>query len=83
MIRVVLEEPKKLSVEEAPIPTPGPSEVLIRVKVCGICGSDVSAYLGKHPFVKYPVVQGHEFSGKERRQSSRRTVSHMWQLLSL
>jgi len=64
MIRVVLEEPKKLSVQEAPIPTPRPSEVLIRVKACGICGSDVSAYLGKHPFVKYPVVQGHEFSGE-------------------
>jgi len=64
MIRVVLEEPKKVSVQEVPIPSPGPSEVLIHVKACGICGSDVSAYLGKHPFVKYPVVQGHEFSGE-------------------
>jgi len=64
MIRVVLEGPNRVSVQEVPTPSPGPSEVLISVKACGICGSDVSAYQGKHPFVRYPVVQGHEFSGE-------------------
>ena len=30
----------------------------------GICGSDIHVYHGKHPYTSYPVIQGHEFSGK-------------------
>jgi len=37
--------------------------VLLRIKRIGICGSDVHAYHGRHPFMRYPKVQGHEFSG--------------------
>lgn len=61
--QAVLEGPRKLTVREADIPTAGPGEVLIEVKACGICGSDVHAYTGNHPFVLYPVVPGHEFTG--------------------
>lgn len=52
--------------EEVPVPMPGPDEVLIKVEVAGICGSDLHAYEGKHPFVKSPIVLGHEFSGTIR-----------------
>lgn len=39
------------------------TDVKIQVKVTGICGSEVHAYHGKHPFRIPPVVSGHEFSG--------------------
>jgi len=62
--RVVLKKPGSLSFESCDEPVPGPGDVLITVRACGICGSDVHAYLGKHPLVKYPVTPGHEFSGE-------------------
>lgn len=37
---------KKLQIEEKPVPTPKEGEALIKVKACGICGSDVHGYLG-------------------------------------
>lgn len=44
-------------------PAPGPGEALIRVAVAGICGTDLHAYHGKHPFIALPIVPGHEFAG--------------------
>lgn len=38
-------------------------KVLIKVAYAGICGSDVSVYLGKHPRAAAPLIMGHEFSG--------------------
>ena len=37
---------KQMKVADFPIPTIGPDEVLVRVKACGICGSDVHGYDG-------------------------------------
>jgi L-iditol 2-dehydrogenase len=37
---------------------------LIRIKSIGVCGSDIHVYHGRHPFVTYPLVQGHEASGE-------------------
>ena len=54
--------PGKIEVIEVPSPVPGPGEVLLRIRRIGVCGSDVHVYHGKHPYTKYPVVQGHEFS---------------------
>ena len=48
--RIELEEPKQ----------PGPGEALVRVHRVGICGSDISGYLGKMPFYSYPRIPGHE-----------------------
>jgi 2-desacetyl-2-hydroxyethyl bacteriochlorophyllide A dehydrogenase len=44
--------------EEAARPQPG--EALVRVHRIGICGSDISGYLGKMPFYSYPRIPGHE-----------------------
>jgi len=60
----------KLELREIPKPEPGPGEVLIKVKACGVCGSDVHFY-EKEPdgytmypgHCKLPVVIGHEWSG--------------------
>src|SRR5206468_3114208 len=49
-----------------PIPSLGPTEVLIRVKVASICGTDVHIYdwdAWAQARIKVPLVQGHEFSG--------------------
>ena len=39
---------------------PGPGEALLRVHRIGICGTDISGYLGKMPFFSYPRIPGHE-----------------------
>ena len=39
---------------------PGPGEALVRVHSVGICGTDISGYLGKMPFFSYPRIPGHE-----------------------
>lgn len=54
-----------IRVEERPVPEPGDREVLIQVKACGICGTDVHIYEGDKGAAEVtpPTVLGHEFSG--------------------
>jgi len=59
----VLYGPEDLRLEDLPVPSPGPLEVLVQVKACAICGSDLSAYFGRHPRITFPRVLGHEFAG--------------------
>ncbi|MCL2480408.1 MAG: alcohol dehydrogenase catalytic domain-containing protein [Spirochaetaceae bacterium] len=63
MKAAVLSEPGKMSIETIPVPNVGPYDVLIEVKACGICGSDILGFHGQHPRINYPRVLGHEFSG--------------------
>ncbi|MGC9399492.1 MAG: zinc-dependent alcohol dehydrogenase [Anaerolineae bacterium] len=63
MRQVELHAPEEIRLIETPRPQPGPQEVLIAVAEVGICGSDLHAYHGKHPFITLPVVPGHEFAG--------------------
>ena len=55
-----LQEPKELEYNEIKEPDPKPGEALLKVHRIGICGSDVKAYEGKHPFLTYPRILGHE-----------------------
>src|SRR5204862_2737569 len=56
-----LEAPKDFRrVETEPPRRPGPGEALVRVHRVGICGTDISGYLGKMPFFSYPRIPGHE-----------------------
>jgi 2-desacetyl-2-hydroxyethyl bacteriochlorophyllide A dehydrogenase len=56
-----LASPKTFKLVETPEPAaPRPGEALVRVHCVGICGTDISAYLGKMPFVTYPRILGHE-----------------------
>lgn len=63
MKAVEIVEPGKAELIEIERPKPAAGEVLISVSVTGICGSDISAFAGTHPFRIPPVVSGHEVSG--------------------
>lgn len=54
---------QNIKIDDIPMPTPAPSEVIIQVKAAGICGSDIPRVYdtGAH---KHPLVLGHEFSGQ-------------------
>jgi 2-desacetyl-2-hydroxyethyl bacteriochlorophyllide A dehydrogenase len=63
MKALVYEGPREMNVRELPVPSPVPDEVLIRVVKAGICGSELSGYLGHNSLRKPPLVMGHEFAG--------------------
>ena len=63
MKALVLKEYKKFEIEEMPVPKIGPDEVLIRVKACGICGSDVHGIDGSSGRRQPPIIMGHEAAG--------------------
>lgn len=52
-----------MELRAAPVPVPGPEEVLLEVKACGICGTDIHIKHDQFPYWP-PVIMGHEFSGQ-------------------
>jgi 2-desacetyl-2-hydroxyethyl bacteriochlorophyllide A dehydrogenase len=60
MRQVLLERPGAVSIAEVPPQKAGSGEALVRLRLGGICGSDLSAYRGASPMVSYPRVLGHE-----------------------
>jgi alcohol dehydrogenase len=61
MKAIVLEQPGKFVLSDLGEPAgPAPGEALVRVHRVGICGSDISGFLGKMPFYSYPRIPGHE-----------------------
>lgn len=63
MKALVLTAYKQFELQEVPEPQVGPKDVLIRVKACGICGSDVHGMDGSTGRRRPPIVMGHEASG--------------------
>ena len=59
-----LEADRRLVMVDVPMPAiQGPDQVLVQIKTVGICGSEVHAFHGTHPFRKAPVILGHEAAG--------------------
>ncbi len=58
----VIDEPGRTRVAELEQPVPGPEEVLLRTRVVGMCGTDLSTFRGKNPLVSYPRIPGHEIA---------------------
>ena len=70
----VLVTPSGVEVVEATVPAPGPREVLVRTAVAGVCGSDVHALQGSHPFITLPYPPGHEVCGTVEGTGQRVTI---------
>ncbi|HEU5066621.1 MAG TPA: zinc-binding alcohol dehydrogenase family protein [Sphingomicrobium sp.] len=64
MKAVVCQEPLDLRVVDRPGPEPAAGEVLVRIQRVGLCGTDYHIFAGRHPFLAYPRVIGHELSGE-------------------
>jgi 2-desacetyl-2-hydroxyethyl bacteriochlorophyllide A dehydrogenase len=63
MLTVVCEKPGSLLAQDRQKPEREPGETLVRIKRVGVCGTDLHIFNGKQPFLEYPRVMGHEFSG--------------------
>lgn len=63
MKAMLLSEYKKLEVVDMPMPDVGPDDLLVEVKACGICGSDIHGWDGSSGRRIPPLVMGHEAAG--------------------
>ncbi len=61
---VVCEAPFEIGITDRPDPSPGQGEVLVRIRRVGLCGTDYHIFAGRHPFLTYPRVMGHELAGE-------------------
>ena len=55
---------RPLTLVELPVPRPGPGEVLLRVRACGVCRTDLHIVEGELPPHRSPVVPGHQIVGE-------------------
>lgn len=80
----ILKDIEKLEIVEREVPEPEENEILIRVKSCAICGTDIKVFHHGHKHIVFPRVTGHEISGiiektgkniKEIKEGDRVTVA--------
>lgn len=64
MKALLLTAPSKLEFTDFPSPTPADDEVLLRIRACGICGSDIHGWDGSTGRRRPPLIMGHEASGE-------------------
>jgi len=64
MLAAILEAPGKMEVKEVPRPRVGKKEMLLRVRACAVCGSDIRIFRHGNPRVKPPQTIGHEIAGE-------------------
>jgi propanol-preferring alcohol dehydrogenase len=79
MLACVLREPgpvgnNRLTVEQIPVPEPGPGQVLVRVKACGVCRTDLHVVEGELPQKLAPVIPGHQVAGVVERHGPGQSV---------
>lgn len=63
MQALLLSEYRKLELADVPLPSLAADEILLHVKACGICGSDVHGYDGSSGRRRPPIIMGHEAAG--------------------
>lgn len=64
MKALVMEQYKQFVYQDVPTPEPGPGEVLVRVRACSVCGSDVHGMDGSTGRRRPPIIMGHEAAGE-------------------
>jgi 2-desacetyl-2-hydroxyethyl bacteriochlorophyllide A dehydrogenase len=62
MRAIVLEGPGQAALRDVAEPQPGANDVLLQVRMVGLCGSDLNSFRGRNPLVSYPRVPGHEIA---------------------
>jgi 2-desacetyl-2-hydroxyethyl bacteriochlorophyllide A dehydrogenase len=62
MKALVLQKPGKASIEAIPEPAVTDQSILLRVRMVGLCGSDLNSFRGLNPLVTFPRIPGHEVS---------------------
>ena len=73
-----------IEVREYPIPQPQPEEMLVRITVAGLCGSDLHIWRGEVPPLQpYPSIPGHEGMGRVAALGSRRQTDALGQPLAV
>ncbi|OWT36255.1 chlorophyll synthesis pathway protein BchC [Cryptococcus neoformans Bt1] len=63
MNALLYSEPRKFEITKVPVPEIGPEEVLLKVDICGVCGTDQHIHEGEF-IAKFPLVPGHEAVGR-------------------
>jgi L-iditol 2-dehydrogenase len=63
MKALILKEYKHFELQDVPVPEPGATDVLVAVRACGICGSDVHGMDGSSGRRRPPIIMGHEAAG--------------------
>lgn len=61
--RVRITAPGRIEIESVGPLAAGPGEAVVRVRSCGLCGSDATMSAGRHPVIRPPIVPGHEIVG--------------------
>ncbi|HSV26554.1 MAG TPA: zinc-binding alcohol dehydrogenase family protein [Sedimentisphaerales bacterium] len=61
-VRIV--EPGRVEICDMPQPKCAEGQVLIKVRMVGLCGSDLTTFSGRNPMVAYPRIPGHEIAGE-------------------
>ena len=64
MKALVYEGPRTMTLREVDPPQPESEELVIQVSYSGICGSELSGFLGQSSIRKPPLIFGHELSGR-------------------
>ncbi len=54
---------ERLTLEERPIPVPGPNEIRVRIEACAVCRTDLHVVDGELPDEAFPIIPGHEIVG--------------------
>jgi L-galactonate 5-dehydrogenase len=62
MKAVIFDAPEKVRIIEKDKPVMHPDEVLLKINLVGLCGTDLNIYKGNMPLVAYPRIPGHEIS---------------------
>jgi threonine dehydrogenase-like Zn-dependent dehydrogenase len=64
MKALVYTGPRRLELQDLPVPRIAPHEALVRIRAVGVCGSDLFGYLGRSKRRVPPLILGHEFAGE-------------------
>jgi threonine dehydrogenase-like Zn-dependent dehydrogenase len=62
MKALIIHQPGEIGVGSTPEPVSRQDEVLLRVRMIGLCGSDLNTFRGKNPMVSFPRIPGHEIA---------------------